>query len=520
MRAGSGASREGAEVGSTRVSGEGAAGWPASQMRAGIAWLPILVVAGTLVALLLAFVGEYGFHRDELYFIVAGRQPALGYPDQPPFTPLISAAAVELFGLSPLSIRILPALSAGAIVVLAGLMARELGGSPRAQLLAALLTAVSGLMAAGHLASTATYDLLVWALVAWLVVRLLAGADPRQWLLVGLVAGIGLENKHTVLFLGFGLAVGMLLARRWDLVRSRWTWLALGIAVLVWLPNLVWQAQHGFPQLEMASRIASSAGGDRSKLVLELMLLLGILTFPALLAGDWWLLRANAAERWRLLGWAPIAVLALVVITGGKSYYAVGSLSLLAAAGGVVLDGWLTRARGPLRMTISGTAIAATGAFTAVLVLPVVPVASLGSTPIPDIYHEAGAQVGWPQLVATVKRVVDELPQAQQDRAVIVTANYGQAGAIELLGDGRLPVASGHNGYWDWGPPDDARTTVVLVGSWDRLHWGTVLGACQARATVDNGLSVPNEEQGAPVAVCPQMTSSWSEMWPEFRHLD
>jgi hypothetical protein len=488
--------------------------------RTDIAWLPILVVAGAVVALLLAYASEYGFHRDELYFIVAGRRPAFGYPDQPPFTPLLSAAAVELLGLSPLSIRILPALSAGVIVVLAGLMARELGGSGRAQLLAALLTAVSGVLAAGHLDSTTTYDLVVWALVAWLVVRLLAGADPRQWLLVGLVAGIGLENKHIVLFLGFGLAVGIVLARRWDLIRSPWTWLALAIAVLLWLPNLVWQAQHGFPQLEMASRIAGGSGGDRGKLVVELMLLLGLFTFPIALAGDWWLLRARAAARWRPLGWAPIAVLALVVVTGGKSYYAVGFLSLLTAAGGVVLDGWLARRDGPLRALVAGTAIALTGVVTTVLVVPIVPVVSLGGTPIPDIYHEAGAQVGWPQLVATVDGVIDALPTDERDRAVIVTANYGQAGAIELLGDGRVPVASGHNGYWDWGPPDDARATVVLVGSWDADYWGTMLGPCEPWATVDNGLDVPNDEQGTVVAVCPQMTSRWSDVWSRFQHLD
>ncbi len=488
--------------------------------RTGIAWLPILAVAGAVVALLLAFASEYGLHRDELYFIVAGRHPALGYPDQPPFTPLVSAAVVELLGLSPLSVRILPALSAGALVVLAGLMARELGGSGRAQLLAALLIGVSGMLAAGHLDSTTTYDLVVWALVAWLVVRLLGGADPRQWLLVGLVAGLGLENKHTVLFLGFGLAAGILLARRWDLIRSRWTWLALVIAVLLWLPNLAWQVEHGLPQLEMASRIAGNAGEDRGTLVLELVLLLGLLTFPILLAGDWWLLRARTAERWRLLGWAPIAVLALVVLTGGKSYYAVGFAPLLAGAGAIVLDGWLARSHAPIRMAIVGTAIAFTGVLTAMIALPIVPAESLGSTPIPDIYHEAGAQVGWPQLVATVESVVDELPPEERDHAVIVTANYGQAGAIELLGEGRLPVASGHNGYWDWGPPDDSRTTVVLVGSWDPERWETMLGSCEPRAVADNGLGVPNDEQGTVVAVCPQMTARWTDAWPEFRHLD
>ncbi len=483
-----------------------------------IAWVPVLVVAGATVALLLALAGEYGFHRDELYFIVAGRHPALGYPDQPSFTPLASAAAVQLLGLSPTAIRVLPALTAGAIIVLAALMARELGGSTRAQLLAALLTAVSGLLAAGHLDSTATYDLLAWAIVAWLVVRLLAGADPRQWLLVGLVAGIGLENKHTVLFLGFGLAVGILIARRWDLLRTRWTWLALAIAVALWAPNLVWQAQHGFPQLEMASRISGS--DNRSKMLPELMLLLGVFTFPILLAGGWWLVRGASAQPWRPLGWAPIAVLVLVLATNGKSYYAVGFMPLLAAAGAVLLDRWLARARPRLRPIVAGVAIALTAVVTGLLALPIVPLSSLGATPIPDIYSEAGAQVGWPQLVDTVTGVVDQLTPEERDRAVILTANYGQAGAIELLGADLPAVASGHNGYWDWGPPPDDRTLIVLVGEWWPSYWAPMLGRCESRAVMDNGLDIPNEEQGMPVQICPRMPQPWSIIWPELRHLD
>jgi 4-amino-4-deoxy-L-arabinose transferase-like glycosyltransferase len=483
-----------------------------------VAWTPILVVAGVTVALLLLLANEYGFHRDELYFIVAGRHPALGYPDQPAFTPLVSAAAVSLFGLTPTAIRILPALSAGGVVVLAAMMVRELGGSTRAQALSALLTAVSGLLAAGHLDSTTTYDLLAWAVIAWLVVRLLAGADPRQWLLVGLVAGIGLENKHTVLFLGFGLAAGFLAARRWELVRGRWTWLALALAVVLWAPNLAWQAQHGFPQLDMASRI--SAGDNRTKLPLELMLLLGTFTFPILLAGGWWLLRDRSALSWRPLGWAVIAVLVVVVATNGKSYYAVGFLPLLAAAGAIQLDGWLARARLPIRAVVAGAVIALTGVLTGLLALPIVPLSSLGATPIPDVYHEAGAQVGWPQLVATVTGVVDTLSPGERARAVILTANYGQAGAIELLGQGLPPVVSGHNGYWDWGPPPDDRTLIVLVGEWWPSSWAPMLGRCEPRAVVDNGFGVPNDEQGTPVQVCPSMAQPWSVIWPDLRHLD
>jgi Dolichyl-phosphate-mannose-protein mannosyltransferase len=478
------------------------------------------LVAGGVMILLLALAGAYGFHRDELYFIVAGRHPALGYPDQPAFTPLVSAAAVELLGLSPVSIRILPALCAGAIVILASLIARAMAGSGRAQGLAALLTGISGLLAAGHLDSTTTYDLLAWAVILWLVARLLAGADPREWLLVGVAAGIGLENKHIVLFLGFGLVVGVLLARRWELVRSRWVWAAAGIAFVLWAPNLVWQAQHGLPQLEMASRISGSAGDNRANLLPELVLLLGALTFPVLLAGGWWLLRSSAARPWRPIGWAAIAVLAVVVLTGGKSYYAVGFLPLLAAAGAIQLDGWLGRGRHGWRAGALALIVAATALVTSLLALPLVPVTSLGATPIPDVYHEAGAQVGWPELVATVDGVVDGLSPDDRARAVVLTANYGQAAAIELLGNGLPPVASGHNGYWDWGPPADSKTLAVLVGGWVPEYWAAYLGPCVPHAIVDNGLGVANDEQGTAVQVCPAIPQPWSVTWPEFRHLD
>jgi len=485
-----------------------------------------LAVAGAVaigvVLLLLAVAGQYGFHRDELYFIVAGQHPALGYPDQPPFTPLVTAAAVEVLGLSPVSIRILPALVVGAIIVLAAVITRELGGSPRAQALAAVVSGVGGLLAAGHPGNTATFDLLAWTLTLWLVVRLLAGADPRGWLLVGLIAGIGLENKHTVLFLGFGLAVGLLLARRWEVVRSPWPWLAVALAVLLWAPNLLWQAQHDFPQLQMAAHISGSADENRANLVPELLLIMGAFVFPVALAGAWRLLRSPAARPWRSIGWGAIAVLVLVVVIGAKSYYAAGFIPLLVAAGAISLDGWLGRG-GPasrrLRLGVTALALTATGAVSVLLVLPVVPVESLAGTPIPDIYGESAEQVGWPELVATVTGVVDQLPPDQRARAAIMTVSYGEASALVLLGDDLPPVVSGHNGYWDWGPPPDDRTVAVLVGWWSPADLSGRFGSCRTAARIDNGVGVPNEEQGAPVQVCSTMSRPWSVLWPDLRHL-
>ena len=249
-----------------------------------IPW-PVLVVASLMVALLLALSGAYGFHGDEMYYVVAGQHPALGYVDQPPLTPLLSAASVALLGVSPTAVRLLPALEMALIVILTALIARDLGGSRRAQVIAAVTAALSGYLGAGHLDTTTDPDLLAWAIVLWLAVKLLAGGDRRLWLVLGVVTGIGLENKDTLLFLGAGLAVGLVLARRWDVVRSPWAWSAIGIALLLWAPNLAWQAANGWPQLTMAQAISSYAGDNRAQFVPLLWLFSGPLLFPVSAVG-------------------------------------------------------------------------------------------------------------------------------------------------------------------------------------------------------------------------------------------
>lgn len=483
------------------------------------ATIPVLLVAGVVVALLLVVSGGYGFHRDELYFIVAGRHPAFGYPDQPPLTPLLASASVALLGASPTAIRILPALAIGVIIVLTAAMTREMGGTRTAQVIGALAIAVSGLLVGGHLAFTATFDVLAWAIVLWLVVRLLAGGDPRWWLAVGVVAGIGLQNKHIPLFLGAGLAIGILLARRWDVVRSPWAWSAVVIAALIWLPNLAWQVANGMPQLEMAADIAQEADENRASLVPELLLLAGLFTFPIAVVGWWRLLRSGDALPWRPIGWAALFVLLVVIGSGGKSYYWVGFVAPLLAAGAVDVDLWVARGRTPLRAISLGAALLGSLVVSATLGLPIVPVESLADSPVMDIYEDAGEQVGWPELVSTVEGVVGELTPEERAAATIVTMNYGEAGALEVLGTDLPPVHSGHNGYWDWGPPRED-LTYVLVVSQDSPAGGRGLGDCVRRATVDNGVGLDNEEQGVGVWACPAMERPWSEVWAAFRHLD
>src|SRR3954451_6944615 len=220
--------------------------------RLAVPW-PAVLVAGVMIVGLLAVSGAYGFHGDEMYYVVAGRHPAFGYVDQPPLTPLLSAASVAVLGATPTAVRVLPALEMALVVLLVALLARDLGGSRRAQILAAVTAALSGYLGAGHLDTTTEPDLLAWAVIVWLLVRLLARGDRRLWPAVGVTAGIGLENKDTLLFLAAGLALGLVVSRRWDVVRSPWAWAALGTAFLLWAPNLVWQAANGWPQITMAS---------------------------------------------------------------------------------------------------------------------------------------------------------------------------------------------------------------------------------------------------------------------------
>ncbi len=478
---------------------------------------PVLLVAGLMVAGLLAVSGAYGFHGDEMYYVVAGQHPAFGYVDQPPLTPLLSAASVAVLGISPTAVRVLPALEMALIVVLTARMASDLGGSRRAQILGAVTAAVGGYLGAGHLDTTTDPDLLAWALVLWLVIKLLAGGDRRLWLAVGVVSGVGLENKDTLLFLGAGLAVALLIVRRWDVIRSPWAWAAIAIALLFWAPNLAWQATNGWPQLTMAQAIAGYAADNRAQFVPLLWLFTGPLLFPVSAAGLVWVLRAKAAGPWRAIGIAALISLVLVFLTGGKAYYVIGSVPVFMAAGAAVTDRWLVRGHFHFKAGSFATAAAISGALIALLTLPVLPVATFAKSSLPAAIPDTANQIGWPQFVATVEGVVAALPADERAHAVILTNDYSEASPLVLLGKGLPPVYSGHNAYWAWGPPPADRTVVIHVGDWRPADFGQFFTGCQVVASIDDGLGVENSEQGEAVTVCTGLRAAWTTMWPELR---
>ena len=369
------------------------------------AWAVVLPVALLELVVQVAFANGYGYHRDELYFRTAGQHPAFGYDDQPPLTPLLGRVSEALFGETPRGLRVLSAVAVAVVIVLVALLARELGAGRAGQLVAAASTAASAFgVIVGHLLSTTTFDLLLWVAVVLVVAMILGGRDPRLWVVVGVLVGVGLQNKHLILLLVLALGVGLALDRRLgEVLRSPWLWLGAALALLLWAPNLLWQATHGWPQLELAEDIRQDeAGESRATLVPFQLLAVGPVLVPILAGGLWALLRDPGLRPGRAIGIAYPALLVLLFAVGAKPYYATPLLVCLLAPGGVVVERWL---RTSLRAVLVGAAIVLTAATSLVIGLPVVPVEDLHSTPVADVNEDAIETVGWPALVRTVADV-------------------------------------------------------------------------------------------------------------------
>jgi hypothetical protein len=484
---------------------------------------PLLAVAGAVAALLVATSARYGYHRDELYFLVAGRHLDWGYPDQPPLTPALARLMDTLGPGSLVALRLPSALATGAVVLLTGMIARELGGGTRAQLVAAACSAVSAyVLISGHLLSTTTLDVFFSTLMVWLVVR--AVRTREQWLLVwaGLALGLGLLNKVQVGVLAAALLVGVAVAGPRRLLRTPWLGVGALVAAVCGAPYLVWQSLHGWPQLDMARVIADDAdsGGRLGFLPFQLLLVSPLLV-PVWVAGLVWLLRSERARPHRFLAVGYLVLAAVYLLTGGRAYYLASMYPALLAAGGVVADGWLAArpAAERSRRRLLGGAVAVSGVVAAVLGLSLLPARALG--PVLPLNYDAGEQVAWPRYVDQVASVWNALPGSQRQTGLVLTANYGEAGAIDRYGPARgLPPAySGHNGFAEWAVPIGQAGPVVVVGYADDTVRGRLFGACQQQATLDNGLGLDTEEQGTPVWLCGAPPRPWSETWPELRHL-
>jgi 4-amino-4-deoxy-L-arabinose transferase-like glycosyltransferase len=466
------------------------------------------------------FASGYGYHRDELYFLAAGHHLAWAYADQGPLTPLIARAMSEVAPDSLTVLRLPSALAAGLTVLITGQLAREFGGRDRAQAIASACAAVGVVVLfTGHLLETSTFDLLAWTAITWLVVRAVRTGDNRLWLAAGIVLGIGLLNKPLPAFLGLGLLAGVVVAGPRRLLRNRYVWLGAAIALVLFSPWLVWQADHGWPQIDVSRSIAeghSTSSQPWWAIVPFQFLLISPLLAPVWIAGLVRLFRDPAVRDYRFLAWAWVILAVVFMASGGKPYYLAGLLPALLGAGAVWVDGWLERGRPGVRRGLLIGAVALSAVIGALISLPVLP--AKDADPVIAVNGDVGETIGWPAFTRTVSGVYDELPN--RDRAVILTQNYGEAGAIDRYGpDLGLPGAySGHNAYGYWGPPPDGSAPVIAIGL-GPAEMAEHLRDCRPAGRIDNGLGIDNDEQGTVIYICAGPRRSWSAEWPGLRHL-
>ncbi|MFC0548337.1 glycosyltransferase family 39 protein [Kutzneria chonburiensis] len=480
-----------------------------------IAARPVAIIAGLLGVALLATSWRYGYFGDELYFVAAGHHLDWGYADQPPLVPLLALIADTVAPGSLVALRIPAMLVTVAGVFVAALIARDLGGSRRAQVIAAGSYAVAPFLAGGgHLLATSTVDPFLWTVITWLVVRWVRLRDDKLLLWAGVVTAVSLQVKWLIVFFWVIAGVAILIAGPRDLLRSKMLWLGAAIAVLTSAPQLLWQAHNGWPQLQMSGAIADEVRatiGGPGGFLLVLALYTGLVGVPLAVYG---LVRTLRLREFRFLGITAIGLIVVFIATGGRPYYAGGILPVLWAFGAVGLDGrrrWLPWVAWP--------AFIVSVAFVA-LALPIRPVESLRAG---DEYSDFVdfESVGWPQMADEVAAAYRALPDNVRAHTAIVGDAYWSASAMSLYGPERgLPTPySPNRGYWYFGAPPESATNVLYIGDNNadkiRANFGTVTKV----ATVDNKLGVHNGYQGAPIYLATNRTQPWSALWPALRNL-
>ncbi|HZU38695.1 MAG TPA: glycosyltransferase family 39 protein [Gemmataceae bacterium] len=479
-----------------------------------LAWCPVLAIATAVGVVLLLTSGRMGYFADELYFLVAGRHLDWGYADQGPLVPLLARAMDVIFPGSLAGERAPVTVLTAAGVIVAALIARELGGRHRAQVLAAGTYAMAS-MPAGHLLMTATVDGFFWALTTWLLVRWVRLRDDRLLLWLGVVTAIALENKWLIASFWGVVAICALAVGPRELLRRPLLWLSAAFVTLATLPNLLWQAHHGWPLLAMTQVIAHEENliGGRWTFLPLMLMTAGVGTGIALYCyGLSRLLRSSQLRPYRFLGYTFVGLVMLFLAADGRFDYVAGFQTLLFAVGAVELQ-----RREPARwwrwiLTWPAYVLSAIIALTT---LPIMPVS--WPTPAKPI---SLATLGWPELTNTVASAYRTLPPAIQHTTAVVTDAYWDAGALDRYGPARgLPHPfSPDRGYWYFGMPASGTNTVLYLGS-EATHLHRYFTDVHQVATVDSPVTAFSVGP-IPLWLCRNPRAPWLRLWPKLQHLE
>jgi hypothetical protein len=479
--------------------------------------------------------GGYGYFRDELYYMACGRHLAWGYVDQPPFVALMAVVTRHLLGSSLFALRFFPALCGGLLVLLTGLMTREMGG----ELYAQILTAVAVMVAPVYLAidnyfSMNCFDQVFWALAGYIVIRILKQDNPKLWLLFGLVAGVGLMNKYSMGFLGLGIVIGLVLTPARRQLLSKWLWLGGVIAFLIFLPHILWEIHYGFPSLEFIHNATTFKNLPQTPLqfMTASAMGIGLLSLPIWLAGLGFFFLGDEGKHFRLFGWVFVSILALFLVTKAKPYYLAPAYLFPLAGGAVAMADFVRRHNWNWLRPASIVLLLAGGVMTAPFVLPVLPVGSFikyqawmgvkapreergKAAKLPQQYAD---MFGWQNMAATVAKVYNSLSPDEKQKCVIGASNYGEAGAIDFFGKNYgLPNAiSSHNSYWIWGPGDKPGEVLIVVGGTAKDYHAMYEDVEQA-ATITCEYVMPYETD-LPVFLCRRPKMTLQQVWPHLKN--
>jgi 4-amino-4-deoxy-L-arabinose transferase-like glycosyltransferase len=485
-------------------------------------------VAAIVAAVHFAVATQYGAFRNELYFIICGRHPAFGYVDQPPLVPLL-AALTQSAGINLWLLRLPAVLAAVLLVPVTVTLAQLLGAGTRGAWLAAIAAASATLVTAMTATlSTSTFEPIAFTLIAYFVTRALILGESRAFWCTGAITGLAFEAKYGAFFWALWLALGLALAGPRAPLRSRDFWIGALIFAALALPNVVWQGVRGFPFLELI-RNDNSGNFTGSPLyftidqILSVNMLLAPLWITAIVAP---FVSRRLAE-FRFLSIAFVAMAVFILISHGKSYYLAGAYPTMFALGAAAcarVPRWL--------VALWALLIAANGAFSLPLVLPVLPPDRLKAMmdnmhPRPRPVEAAGVgaplmqmlsdEFGWQGLARDVEDAYGALPPADRAKAAIFASNYGEAAAIDYYGYGLPPALSGNNNYYLWGPRG-YDGSVVLAVNVDPAQWSRICDSVRVVGTFGTSLYAMPYERDRPIVLCRGMHPTLPQLWPVFKH--
>lgn len=488
-------------------------------MRPTSAWRVLLAIAAVRLLLHTLTNGQYGFHRDELATLDDARHLAWGYVAYPPVTPFFARLALVLLGSAPAAVRFFTALAQCVAMVVVGLMARELGGGRRAQVLTALAVAVSPVsLSAGHLFQYVSFDFLWSVLAVYFVIRLLNSENPRWWIAIGAAIGLGMMTRYTIAWLVAGLAAGFLLTSARSRLRTPWLLAGAVVACAIILPNLVWQADHGFISVDFLRSIHARdirIGRTDGFLWKQFLVPANPFTIPLWIAGLVFYFRKAEGARYRALAWAFVVAMVLFTAARARDYYTAPLYPMLLAAGSVLWERW---PRWATRLTWCGLAVAF--ALGVAFLLPVASPGSRWFQAAARVNGDLPEEIGWQDLVGRIAQIHDSLPPHERATAGILTGNYGEAGAIDLYGPSRglPPALSRVNSFWLRGYSFAPPQTLIVVGlspKFVQAHFA----ACESKGTISNRYGVANEETESDryLWVCRGLREPWPEFWKKIR---